>query len=122
MTGCGWAGLLWENKYYERANFVIFIALGSMCVCVLLDRRHCTNTKYASMQCAYIQLLIHNTPMLMLHAYVNMQTRATHWWNIYAAADASTAEGIQSISALNHTIPLIFYTLVMSVIVYVCIH
>lgn len=38
MTGRGRAGLLWENKYYGRPYFVIFIALGSMCV--LLDRIH----------------------------------------------------------------------------------
>lgn len=38
MTGRGRAGLLWENKYYGGSNFVIFIALGSMCV--LLDRIH----------------------------------------------------------------------------------
>ncbi len=52
MTGRGWAGLLWENKYYGRSNFVIFISLGSMCV--LLDRIHYTNT-WARMQCAHIQ-------------------------------------------------------------------
>lgn len=51
MTGRGWAGLLWENKYYGRSNFVIFISPGSMCV--LLDRIHYTNTK-ARMQCAHM--------------------------------------------------------------------
>lgn len=42
MTGRGWAGLSWENKYCGRSNFVIFIWQGS--VCVLLDRIHYTNT------------------------------------------------------------------------------
>lgn len=75
MTGRGWAGLLWENKYYERANFVIFITLGSMCV--WWNRRQCTNTK-ASMQNAYIQLLKHNAPTLMSYVCVNIQTREAH--------------------------------------------
>lgn len=72
MTGRGWAGLLWENKYYERPNFVIFITLGSMCV--LWNRRQCTNTK-ASLQNAYIQLLKHNAPMLMPYVCANIQPR-----------------------------------------------
>lgn len=42
MAGRGGAGLLWENKYYGRSNFVILIWPGSMCV--LLDRIHYTNT------------------------------------------------------------------------------
>lgn len=52
MTGRGRAGLLWENKYYGRSNFVIFIWPGSMRV--LLDRIHYTNT-LARMQAALIQ-------------------------------------------------------------------
>lgn len=35
LTGRGRLGLLWENKYYGRSNFVIFITLESVhCVCV----------------------------------------------------------------------------------------
>lgn len=41
-AGRGGAGLLWENKYYGRSNFVISIWSGSMCV--LLDRIRYTNT------------------------------------------------------------------------------
>lgn len=32
MAGRGGAGLLWENKYYGRSDFVILIWPGSMCV------------------------------------------------------------------------------------------
>lgn len=86
-------------------------------MCVLWNRRQCTNTK-ARMQNAYIQLLKHNAPTLM--SYVCVRTYEPEK-PIYVAAEISTREHMQSNTALYHTIPLIFCTLVMSVCLCVCV-
>lgn len=79
MTGRGWAGLLWENKYYGRSNFVIFISPGSMCV--LLDRTHYTNTS------ARMHTFRAREPKLSIQ-HANMHTHKR--WNTHPAAEIST--------------------------------